>query len=164
MKYSLLKYDSIYVWFYWEDQPEFRIVSVSLGLIKPSLKGKETDCPEVAKIKDLIRDYLSGKLTRLPIDQLNLAGLSPFAVKVLCELRKSVKYGKTISYGKLAKSAGFPGAARAVGSVIRHNPFPLFFPCHRVIKSNGELGLFQGCAAGTELKKMLLEMEMAVCG
>jgi O6-methylguanine-DNA--protein-cysteine methyltransferase len=39
------------------------------------------------------------------------------------------------------------------------NQFPLFFPCHRVIKGDGSIGFFQGGSAGARLKKALLEME-----
>jgi len=57
---------------------------------------------------------------------------SPFQKKVIEALLK-VEPGKTISYADLAVSAGYPGAARAVGSVMSKNRFPILIPCHRVI-------------------------------
>lgn len=159
MKYSLIKHEFLYVWFYWINEPEFNIKEVGISFENPILKGSENFNPEADKIKEQIFRYLDGSLDKLPIDQLDLSLLSTFAKKVLCELRKSVKRGETVSYGELAKFAGSPGAARAVGSVMRNNPFPLFFPCHRVIKSNGDFGLFQGSATGTKLKKQILKLE-----
>ena len=149
----------MWVLFYWDDKPAFQIKSVSMSTEKSKLKDQQCTHPQAEAIKEKICHYLDGTLKKLPINQLDISQLSPFAKKVLCELRKYVKRGGTVSYGELAKLAGNPGAARAVGSVMRNNPFPLFFPCHRVIKSNGDLGLFQGSTAGTKLKKIMLENE-----
>lgn len=93
---------------------------------------------------------------KLPADHFDWAQLSPFARHVLHILKKKVPPGKTISYGKLAELSGHPKAARAVGSVMANNPFPLVFPCHRVIKSDGSLGQF---GSGPELKENLLALE-----
>jgi len=67
--------------------------------------------------------------------------------------------GKVVSYGALASRAGYPRAARAVGRVMANNPFPLFYPCHRVIKADGGLGKFGG---GANLKRQLLTDEGVV--
>jgi len=159
MKHSILKFDFMYVWFFWEDKPVFKLKSVNLGLKKPVFKESESANPAAAKMKNQIVQYINGTITKLPINRLDMSSLSPFAKKVLYELRNSVRRGEFISYGRLAKLAGNQLAARAVGTVMRNNPFPLFFPCHRVIKSNGELGLFQGSANGRTLKELLLKQE-----
>jgi len=65
-----------------------------------------------------------------------------------------------ISYGEIAKRLGRPCAARAVGTALAKNPLPLIVPCHRVIKSNGELGGFS--AGDTTMKRWLLEKEGVV--
>ncbi|RLB70387.1 MAG: hypothetical protein DRH04_03700 [Deltaproteobacteria bacterium] len=80
---------------------------------------------------------------------------SPFETAVLDCLSR-VPAGKVVSYGFLASWAEHPRAARAVGRLMAKNPFPLFYPCHRVVKANGRLGNFGG---GTELKQKLLEEE-----
>lgn len=67
-----------------------------------------------------------------------------------------VPLGKVISYGDLAKKAGFPKAARAVGSALNKNPFAPKVPCHRVVKSSGEIG---GFVHGTERKIAILRSE-----
>ena len=60
------------------------------------------------------------------------------------EALKKVPLGNVISYGGLAEMIGRPNAHRAVGSAMNKNPFAPIVPCHRVVKSNGELGGFAG--------------------
>ena len=64
-----------------------------------------------------------------------------------------------VRYGRIARKLGVPGGGRAVGSALAANPFPLLIPCHRAVRSTGELGGYQG---GLEMKKALLEMEGVV--
>lgn len=73
---------------------------------------------------------------------------------------RNIPYGETSSYGKLAESVGRPGGARAVGMVMKHNPFPPVVPCHRVLKSDGGLGGFSS-PGGVKTKQSMLEMEAA---
>ena len=103
-----------------------------------------------------LADYFDGRRVRFS-GKLDLNGLSPFAQRVLRELVK-VPYGKTISYGQLAKRAGSAKAARAVGSVVARNPVPIVVPCHRVLSSDGSLGGFSA-PGGVKLKRQLLLME-----
>jgi methylated-DNA-[protein]-cysteine S-methyltransferase len=58
------------------------------------------------------------------------------------EALKTIPAGNVISYGGLAEMIGRPNAHRAVGSAMNKNPFAPTVPCHRVVKSNGELGGF----------------------
>ena len=55
---------------------------------------------------------------------------------------EKVPPGKVISYAGLAEMIGRPKAHRAVGSAMNKNPFAPKVPCHRVVKSNGEIGGF----------------------
>ncbi|MFX1447402.1 MAG: methylated-DNA--[protein]-cysteine S-methyltransferase, partial [Promethearchaeota archaeon] len=64
--------------------------------------------------------------------------------------------GWVSTYKRIADKIGIPKGARVVGNALAKNPFPIIIPCHRAIKSNGELGGFQG---GLEMKQVLLEME-----
>lgn len=57
-------------------------------------------------------------------------------------LKEKVPAGTVITYGGLAKLIGHPKAYRAVGSAMNKNPFAPEVPCHRVVKSNGDLGEF----------------------
>ena len=71
---------------------------------------------------------------------------SPFQLKVW-EALLAIPEGAFASYGDVAKMAGCPGAARAVGSAVGGNPVAWLIPCHRVIRSVGELGGYHWGAA-----------------
>lgn len=110
--------------------------------------------PKVRRPGFTRRDYerLSRALQRRKLD---LTGFTRFQRKVYAALRK-VPSGKTVTYSELARRAGFPGAARAVGSAMRMNRLPIVIPCHRVILSSGGLGEY---SLGKKWKKKLLEHE-----
>lgn len=78
-----------------------------------------------------------------------------FQRQVWAELAR-IPYGKTLSYGELAKKIKRPLAVRAVGTANGRNPLSIVIPCHRVIASDGTLG---GYAGGLERKKILLALE-----
>jgi methylated-DNA-[protein]-cysteine S-methyltransferase len=88
---------------------------------------------------------------------LALERLSPFARRVVDACRR-IPWGQVRTYGQLAAVCGSPGAARAVGSVMAKNRFPLIVPCHRVLAAGGELGGYSA-PAGLRMKRRLLEME-----
>jgi O-6-methylguanine DNA methyltransferase len=74
---------------------------------------------------------------------------------------KKVPRGMVITYAGLAEMIGRPRAHRAVGSAMNKNPFAPEVPCHRVVKSNGELG---GFADDISVKiKRLQEEGVLVC-
>ena len=103
-----------------------------------------------------LADYFLGCKVRFraPLD---LTPLTPFARKVLRAL-SHLPYGRTTTYGQLAKRIGSPAAARAVGSCLARNPLPLIIPCHRVLPRTGALGGFSA-PAGPALKRRLLMLE-----
>ena len=71
-----------------------------------------------------------------------------------------IPYGQTISYGQLAKSAGHPRAARAVGNIMGNNQLPIIIPCHRVIKADVTFGGFMQNSPGAQrLKTAMLKLE-----
>jgi methylated-DNA-[protein]-cysteine S-methyltransferase len=98
--------------------------------------------------------YVLGEVKALetPVD---LSFLTPFMRDVFEALR-TVPYGRTVTYGELAGLAGHPGKSRAVGTAMRHNPVPIFVPCHRVVSSGGGLG---GWSGPEGWKEWLLELE-----
>ena len=67
----------------------------------------------------------------------------------------TIPYGKTVSYGELARMISCK-SAQAVGQAVGANPIALLIPCHRVIAANGQLG---GYAYGQKIKKRLLHIE-----
>lgn len=78
-----------------------------------------------------------------------------FQRKVWRALR-DIPYGKTVSYGHIAKQIGNDKASRAVGAANGKNPIPIVIPCHRVIGTNGKL---TGFAGGLDTKEQLLTLE-----
>ena len=64
----------------------------------------------------------------------------------------------SVKIALLARRAGRANAARAVGAVMAANPLPLLIPCHRVLRSDGQIGGFSA-GEGVELKKKLLGHE-----
>ena len=80
-----------------------------------------------------------------------------FRRRVITQTRRIAR-GETLTYAQVARLAGSPGAARAVGTTMATNLFPLVIPCHRVVGSNGRLGGFTA-PGGTVLKQQLLELE-----
>ncbi|HQL89171.1 MAG TPA: methylated-DNA--[protein]-cysteine S-methyltransferase [Syntrophales bacterium] len=118
-------------------------------------KATEGSCGAVATLARGIRGILAGKPVPFDATVLDRDRLTPFERKVLAALA-AVPRGKVIPYGRLAARTGAPGAARAAGRGCAKNPFPLLFPCHRVVRSDGSPGGFSG---GLALKRALLEME-----
>jgi O-6-methylguanine DNA methyltransferase len=81
-----------------------------------------------------------------------------FAKNVYAVVAKIPK-GKTMTYGQVARKAGRPGAARAVGNLMHNNPDLKNIPCHRVIRSDGSIG---GYLYGTKKKIEMLRREGAI--
>ncbi len=88
--------------------------------------------------------------------KLNLSYFSAFGRAVL-EKTREIPSGNVATYGEIARAVGKPEAARAVGSVMAKNPFPVLVPCHRVIKCDLSLGEYSG--GGARVKRKLLESE-----
>lgn len=80
--------------------------------------------------------------------------LTPFSLRVF-QCLKNTGYGNLVTYGQLAKQAGNPNAARAVGQLMANNPLPIFIPCHRVVAACGPGGF----GPGLDMKFKLLELE-----
>jgi O-6-methylguanine DNA methyltransferase len=83
-----------------------------------------------------------------------------FKEKVL-EVVKNIRKGQTLSYGEVSRRAGVAGAARAVGTIMSQNQ-DKNIPCHRVIKSDGSIGEYNGLrgkTSGKQTKINLLKKE-----
>jgi len=78
-----------------------------------------------------------------------------FAAKVYMAVL-SIPLGQVRSYKWVAQKAGSAQACRAVGQVLKRNPYPLIIPCHRVIRSDKKIG---GYVFGLKQKKFLLALE-----
>ncbi|EAC3746211.1 methylated-DNA--[protein]-cysteine S-methyltransferase [Listeria monocytogenes] len=99
-------------------------------------------------------DYFEGKREHFDLPVL-LKG-TDFQQKVWQALSE-IPYGVVVSYKDIAISAGSPKAVQAVGQANRANPIPIIIPCHRCVKSNGELGGYNG--VDVDKKQYLLALE-----
>lgn len=86
--------------------------------------------------------------------------LSRFSEKVY-EVVEGIPFGHKKTYGEVAALAGNPKGARAVGTIMRYNPWPPFVPCHRVIGKDGDL-LGYGGPQGIKIKEALIAYEAKV--
>jgi methylated-DNA-[protein]-cysteine S-methyltransferase len=106
-------------------------------------------------IDDRIVKLYFGKKENVDLSLLNLSNLTDFSAKVLKQACK-IQRGKVATYSGLAAKLGTPRAARAVGTALANNPFPIIIPCHRVVRADGSLGGFGG---GLRMKRELLDRE-----
>ncbi len=97
--------------------------------------------------------YLAGELTEftIPLDPRG----TEFQRAVWGRLLE-IPYGRTASYGDIARAVGNPKACRAVGQANNRNPIAVFIPCHRVIGTDGSL---VGYGGRLDLKQKLLDLE-----
>lgn len=116
--------------------------------------GEPADEP-FASAAEQLAAYFSGELTDFDLP-LAPAG-TRFQLRVWDALR-TIPYGKTLSYGQLARQIGSPAASRAVGLANGRNPIALVVPCHRVIGADGSL---TGYGGGIDRKRFLLNLERA---
>ena len=114
----------------------------------------------VANLADRLASYAAGDKAQFDDVPLDLSPLTAFQRRVVAKCRK-IGRGKTRSYGELAAAVGAPGAARAVGSVMAKNRFPIIIPCHRVVGAGQSLGGFSA-PDGLDMKRRMLALEGVV--
>ena len=109
---------------------------------------------EVTAVAEQLGGYFAGRRTTwdIPLDWRLTTGFRRAVQQASCQ----IGYGETLSYGELAAAAGNPRAARAAGSAMATNPISIVVPCHRVVRSGGDIGNYGG---GIDAKKFLLALE-----
>ena len=128
-----------------------KIISIDWGW------GRDQDSsPVLREAKKQLDAYFDGKLTKF---NLPLLLLGTDFQKRLCRIMLKIPYGKTATYGDLAKQ--LKSAPRAVGVACRRNPISIFVPCHRVVGSGRWMGGYSG-AGGLDTKTALLRLEGAL--
>jgi O-6-methylguanine DNA methyltransferase len=116
---------------------------------------RETGRPLVAAARPpagLAAALRSGRATSLRYD---LSGLTSFERAVLAKTLE-IPSGEVRPYGWVARQIGRPRAVRAVGSALGRNPVPVLIPCHRVVRSDGQIGNY---GLGVPMKRALLSAE-----
>lgn len=112
---------------------------------------EEPELPIFQETANWLECYFSGR------NPLHLPPLAPGGSdfrKAVWKRLLEIPFGKTSTYGELAKELG--SSPRAVGGAVGHNPISILIPCHRVLGSGGNL---TGYAGGVSRKKFLLELE-----
>ncbi len=129
-----------------------KIESISL-VEKADDLSKST--PSTDKVFGQIEEYLRKERKEFTIyNLLELKG-TDFQKNVIRELR-NIPYGEKSTYKEVAEKINRKKAIRAVANAIGRNPFFIVYPCHRVIRSDGNIG---GFAYGVEVKRFLLKLE-----
>jgi len=108
-------------------------------------------------LRGRLQAYSAGEFADFNDIQLEEPPMTVFQARVTACARQ-IPFGQTVSYAQLAECAGFPRAARAVGSVMAANRFPIIVPCHRVVAAGGRLGGYSA-PRGLHLKRRLLALE-----
>ena len=129
------------------------VAIVAVNWSDPALQKYEDDTPLLQRAATQLQEYFAG--TRRDFDlPLNPRGTE--FQRAVWDQMLAIPYGKTKSYGDLAKATD--GIARAVGTACGANPIPIIIPCHRVLAADRSLGGFSG-GKGPETKAILLTLE-----
>lgn len=145
-----------------------RLSSIGLDWLPadPPAQDAETAplSPPAEALRQALVRYLSGREPDWPELDLPLETLTPFRRTVLETLRREAPFGRFLTYGELAERSGRPGAARAAGRVMATNPWPLLFPCHRVVGGRPGRNVVDpkrltGFGPGLPMKEFLLKLE-----
>ncbi len=121
------------------------------SLLSAQFKAENHPLTEAASIQ--LHEFLHNERRdfQLPLKPVG----THFQETVWAQLLK-IGYGQTSTYLQLAKDLGCPQSVRAVANANSANAISIFIPCHRVIRSSGELG---GYAGGPAVKRKLLDLE-----
>ena len=129
----------------------------------PSKSGdwiNRPDYPVFVTLKTWLEDHFAKKKPKITFP------LKPPGTdfqQAVWKLLLKIPYGKTTTYGAIAKQLntdGIRASAQAVGGAVGHNPISLLIPCHRVLGADASL---TGYAGGLEKKQALLELEGTIC-
>ncbi len=109
----------------------------------------------LAAARDQLAEYFAGDRTRF---ELALAPRGDAFQAKVWKLIADIPYGRTTTYGDLARAVGGAVTPRDVGVAVGRNPLSVVVPCHRVVGQDGRL---TGYAGGLARKRFLLDLEEA---
>jgi methylated-DNA-[protein]-cysteine S-methyltransferase len=126
-----------------------------LGRLSRQLSPRILEHPAATdEARRQLEEYFEGERTRfqLRLDRRLMRGITRDVLAATAR----VPFGRTTTYGALAERIGRPRASRAVGNALGSNPIPIVVPCHRVLRTGGDVG---GYAGGPSRKRRLLALE-----
>ena len=134
-----------------DDEERDELLSRFASQLSPRILEHPVATDEVRRQLD---EYFRGERAHfdLRLDRRLMRGI---AREVLAATAR-VPFGRTTTYGAIAERIGRPRASRAVGNALGSNPIPIVVPCHRVLRSGGDVG---GYAGGPDRKRRLLRLE-----
>jgi len=142
-----------------------RVLAYSIHYDERSAKEHLEKIKRFHKLKgEIVRDaqleekYLASIKNKIYFDITPPLDLQRYKYSKVYEELLRVKIGHAITYGELARRSGY--SIWQVIQALKHNPFLILIPCHRVIKRNGDLGGYT--PLGKEFKKLLLKLEGAI--
>jgi methylated-DNA-[protein]-cysteine S-methyltransferase len=118
--------------------------------------------PPVQSVIERVQALLEGSGDSLEDVMLDMSDVPDFNQRVY-EVARAIPPGRTLTYGEVARELGEPGAARAVGQALGHNPFAPIVPCHRVLAARNASGGFSA-EGGVATKLRMLQIEKARFG
>jgi methylated-DNA-[protein]-cysteine S-methyltransferase len=118
--------------------------------------SQEPDGLDVQSLADKLCRYFDSQ--RVAFDEPLDPSIGTDFQRQVWAITRAIPRGQVLTYGEIAREAGSPGAARAVGQAMARNPWPIVVPCHRVVGSDGSLTGFGG---GLDMKRRMLAMEGA---
>ncbi len=144
----------IYIDWYYENLYAIKLINNEKNVEFCKQKNKK----HIA-IQEWIIDFCQGQENKKPDIDIDLSKYSEFEKQVLFEVM-NIPRGEVMTYREIAVKINRPYSCRAVGNAVGKNFTPLFIPCHRVIRSDGNIG---GYNWGIQYKKILLKMERIIC-
>jgi methylated-DNA-[protein]-cysteine S-methyltransferase len=126
------------------------------------LAGSREQPPPAAvrQVVERIAALFDGAQDDLADVELDLSGVPEFH-RAVYRVTRGIRPGTTLSYGEVATELRLPGAARAVGRALGHNPCPIIVPCHRVVAADGSMHGFSA-NGGVATKRRMLQLEGAL--
>ena len=116
--------------------------------------------PAIAAVIDRLRAYFDGAETDFSDIVVDLPAGTSAERRRIYDAARALRWGETASYGEVARRAGLPRGAQAVGQAMAANPLPIVIPCHRVLAAGDKLGGFSAYG-GVLTKEKLLVLEKA---
>jgi methylated-DNA-[protein]-cysteine S-methyltransferase len=129
-----------------------------LGSLAGRISPRIVEAPARLEIvRRELGEYFEGRRTRFGV-ALDWSLIGPFGQRVL-RATAGIPFGSVLTYAQVAAQAGSPRGFRAAGNALGSNPIPIVIPCHRVLRTGGDLG---GYGGGLPRKRWLLELEGAL--